>query len=330
MAVRGPGLWRCVSASGLAGPGTGCENARMSDAPTDLQSRDTLTRFLLARAGLRGAHVDLTETWQAVRQRGDYPEAVADALGRFCAVAALFTSHIKVDGRLSVQARGEGAVRTLFAECTSRGGLRAIARHDAPADIASFKPTDLGPGAVLAITIETQSPGQREPQRYQGMVDLLSADFDTAFEAYFQQSEQLPSRLVLAVSAQRAVGLLLQQLPADHRDPDGWDRANALLQTLGTEELHDTEVQTLLWRLFHEEDISVQAQQALGFACSCSRERVEEVLTSIGEGEALASLEDGTSQVQCEFCGQQYRFSEAQVRALFQTRPTAPGSERLN
>src|SRR3546814_8713966 len=123
----------------------------------------------------------------------------------------LFTGHAKVDGRLSVQLRGEGRLRTLFTECTAVGTLRGIARlAEDDASPVSRDLRELGPGAMLVITIENRGAAGREPLRYQGVVALEADDLATAFEQYFRQSEQLPTRLLLAADAGHAAGLLLQ------------------------------------------------------------------------------------------------------------------------
>src|SRR5690606_21125858 len=126
--------------------------------------RDHLTRFLLPRAGVRGVHVHLGDTWQRIAASDDYPPGVRGLLGEAAVASALFTGHVKVDGRLSVQLRGEGALRTLFAECTAAGTLRGIARMAGEAgDIDGLR--DLGRDALLAITIENPGIGRREPNR---------------------------------------------------------------------------------------------------------------------------------------------------------------------
>jgi molecular chaperone Hsp33 len=291
--------------------------------------RDTLSLFLLDEAGVRGALVHLDASWQAIRARAPYPEPVARRLGETCAAAALFTGHTKLDGRLSVQLRGAGALRTLFAECTAEGSLRGIAHYQEPLP-EPLTPRAFGEGSVLAITIETLPPGAQEMVRYQGLVGLEADTLAEAFEAYFAQSEQLPTRILLACDGERAAALLLQQLPAGHGDPDGWTRANALFDTLGTDELLATPDETLLVRLFSQETVRLLGQRPLRFGCSCSRERVEDTLRSLGEDEILASLRDGMAEVHCDFCGQSYRFDEPQLRGLFHvTEVNAPSSERL-
>ncbi len=291
------------------------------------------TRFLLPRAGVRGVAVELGSAWQEIQAHVDYPPRARALLGQSCAAAALFTGHAKVHGRLSLQLRSQGALRTLFAECTAQDTLRGIVRladeaegADAPADLRQ-----LGEEAMLAITIENPGLDPREPQRYQSLVSLDAATLDAALEAYFVQSEQLPTRLLLAADGTRAAGLMLQRLPGDEGESDGWDRACALFETLGTAELLGTDTETLLHRLFHEEGADVLARRPLAFACSCSRDRVSGMLEALGAEEARAALQgDGRVEVHCEFCGRSYVFEEPEIEELF-TRDVVevPGPERL-
>lgn len=296
------------------------------------QTHDALLRFLLPAAGVRGVAVRLDETWQAMASRAEYPHAVAELLGEAAVAAALFTGHAKVDGRLSVQLRARGALRTLFAECTAAGTLRGIAQFDPDAPPPSRDLRTLGgDDTVLAITIENPSLGGRDPVRYQGLVELAADNLGEAFEGYFRQSEQLPTRLLLACDGERAAGLMLQKLPGDEGDLDGWIRAGALFDTLGREELLALAPADIVHRLFHEESPENLGEKPLRFACSCSQERVAAMMVSLGVEEAGAAVEagGGEAQVRCEFCGQEYRFSQAQVDGLFRASaaqlPAAPG-----
>jgi molecular chaperone Hsp33 len=287
----------------------------MTDSP--IAGGDRLTRFLLPGAGVRGVHVRLERSWQRIRSNDDYPPAIAELLGEAVVASALFTGHVKVDGRLSVQLQGGGAVRTLFAECTASGTLRAIARlaEDEPVP-ASRDLRQLGADAVLAITIENPGLHGREPVRYQGLVPLESDSLAGAFEDYFRQSEQLPTRLLLAAGEDRATGLMLQRLPGDEGDADGWTRACALFDTLGPAELLEAPADALLQRLFHEDGVELLGGRDLAFGCSCSRDRVAAMLGALGPDEARASVIDGAARVRCEFCGERYEFDRAQVEAL--------------
>ena len=278
-----------------------------------------MTRFLLPAAGVRGVTVRLEETWRTVGGRASYPPSARELLGEASAAAVLFTGHTKVDGRLSIQLRSQGSLRSLFAECTAAGTVRGIAQlaggDDAPRDLR-----DLGDDALLAITIENPGLDPREPQRYQSLVGLQASRLAEAFEDYFRQSEQLPTRLLLSADGDHACGLMLQKLPGDEGDDDGWSRAGALFDTLGEAELLATSVPVLLHRLFHEESPQILTQRPVRFGCSCSRERVESMLQSLGEEEATAALADGVAEVRCEFCGQEYRFSALQIAELFSQR----------
>ncbi len=294
----------------------------MTDSTPTPRDRDQLTRFLIETAGVRGVRVNLHETWEQIRTRAEYPAAAAELLGEAAAAAALFTGHAKVDGRLSVQMRGQGALRTLFAECTAAGTLRGIAQIAEDGGEVSRDLRDLGPDAVLAITIENHAlVNGRDPARYQGLVALESDSLSGAFEDYFRQSEQLPTRLLLAADERQAAGLMLQKLPGDHGDEDGWARVGALFDTLTSRELLECSAQDLLTRLFHEDGVQVLGGKPLQFACSCSRERVEGMLVSLGQDEAEAAVAaaGGQAQVRCEFCGQSYRFSPEEVASLFTT-----------
>ncbi|MBV6868895.1 Hsp33 family molecular chaperone HslO [Xanthomonas axonopodis pv. desmodiigangetici] len=295
-----------------------------------MTDHDQLSRFLLPAAGVRGVHVRLTKAWHDIQGAAAYPPAARQLLGEAAVAAALFTGHTKVDGRLSVQLRGNDILRTLFAECTAAGTLRGIVQlaedADAPTDLR-----ELGEAALLAITIENPGLDPREPQRYQSLVGMQAPDLAEAFETYFQQSEQLPTRLLLAAGPDQAAGLLLQKLPGDEGDNDGWTRIGALFDTLGAPELLSVAGQDLLHRLFHEEAPQLLSSKPLSFGCSCSRERVASMLQSLGEEEARAAAEaTGEVEVRCEFCGREYHFPLTALDVLFNAaQPSQEAPERL-
>jgi len=295
-----------------------------------MTDHDQLTRFLLPAAGMRGIHVRLTKAWQDIQGAAEYPPAARQLLGEAVVAAALFTGHAKVDGRLSVQLRGNDTLRTLFAECTAAGTLRGIVQlaqgADAPVDLR-----ELGAPALLAITIENPGLNRGEPQRYQSLVEMQAPELSAAFETYFQQSEQLPTRLLLAAGPDQAAGLLLQKLPGDEGDDDGWTRIGALFDTLGAPELLSVDGQDLVHRLFHEEQPQLLGSKRLSFGCSCSRERVASMLQSLGQEEASAAAQaTGEVAVRCEFCGREYHFSLTALDILFsEAQPSQDAPESL-
>jgi molecular chaperone Hsp33 len=280
-------------------------------------AEDVLHRFLLERAGVRGVIVRLGAAWREVAGRAEYPAPLLDLLGQTLAASALLTGNIKFDGALSVELKSKGALRLLFAECTDTGRLRGLARWNE----ALPEPLSLSelPQAIMAITIGQAERGQR----YQGLVDLGHPELATALENYFQQSEQLPARFVLAANGQNAVGLMLQKLPGEGghdtaHDEDGWPRVEQLTATLGRDELLSTSPEEVLYRLYHEEVVRLFKPHPLAFGCSCSRERVEAMLRSLGREEIEATLasQNGTIEVTCEFCAREYTFDRVDAEHL--------------
>lgn len=284
--------------------------------PESLRSTDTLHRFLIEGAGVRGVLVRLNESWETIRDADAYPAAVATLLGETAVAASLFGGHTKIEGSVSVQFKGRQSLRTLFAEYRAPGFVRGIARWEDPLP----EPLTLhgaGEGGVLAITLESPTPGQREPTRYQGLVGLDADSLAHAFEAYFSQSEQLPTRLVFSVGGGVAAGMLLQTLPGSEADPDAWTRVQALFETMSPQELREADPASLLYRLFHEDGVRVLGEQPLAFRCSCSRERVGGMLLGLGREEAFAALQDDAVQITCEFCNRAYRFDRVDLSQLF-------------
>ncbi|MDR2013745.1 MAG: Hsp33 family molecular chaperone HslO [Rhodanobacter sp.] len=282
-------------------------------------SNDFLHRFQLERAGARGALVRLDETWQRVHANDEHSTPLADLLGKTLAASALLMSPIKFAGRLSIHLRDSGPLRLLFADCTHDGELRGIVRWEGA---QPKEPIQLAPSARLAITIENAVTDTR----YQGLVPVEGADLAQAFEGYFERSEQLSTRIVLARNGDRCGGLMVQQIAGDGGaaigDVDGWNRVCHLLATLMPTELLELPPQQILLRLFHEEGIRLQAAQPLAFGCTCSRERVEDMLRALGRGENDALLsEQGSIQVNCEFCNRRYVFDAHDIAAVFAVRP---------
>ena len=222
--------------------------------------------------------------------------------------------------RLTTRADDDPAIALL-----DRDGVYGAPRFHAAAKAVGIR-------AIIGaeLTIAPAADG-REPVRYQGLVALESDSLAGAFEAYFRQSEQLPTALLLAANGERAAGLMLQKLPGETGDEDAWRRVEALFDTLHAPELLAGPDTDLLWRLFHEDGVRVLSQQPLTFHCSCSLARVEEMFQGLGEAEAMAALQEGEARVHCEFCGRDYRVDAGRMQALFApgARPNASGSPGL-
>jgi len=281
---------------------------------------DLLHAWVLPELGVRGAAVRLGAGYRDILKHQPYPDAVGRWLGEALAAAALLQTGIKFNGRLSLQLQGGTALKLLYVESTSDGDLRGIARfadEDFSADFA-----DAASGAVLAITLEPH-----RGERYQGIVPLLGDNLAETLEGYFAQSEQLPTRLLLAGDGSHAAGLLLQRLPTEGGsaqvvDPDGWNRALHLLGTVAPTELLNTSSELLLHRLFHDVGQISRDPLPLHVRCRCSRDKVADVLRRIGRDDAFAAThEHGHAQIVCEFCGRTYRFDPIEIEQLFQPQP---------
>ncbi|HEY0198023.1 MAG TPA: Hsp33 family molecular chaperone HslO [Rhodanobacter sp.] len=278
---------------------------------------DTMHRFLLERAGVRGVLVRLGPAWREVAGRAEYPPALRALLGEALAASAMLTGNIKLDGALSIELKSTGALRLLFAECNDQGRLRGLARWDDP--LPQPLALDTLPGAIMAITIGNIERGQR----YQGLVDLQHAGLADALENYFVQSEQLPARILLATDGEHAVGLMLQKIPDEGGsdvvpDEDAWNRIVHLTATLGAPELLATAPEQLIHRLYHEESARMSDPRPLAFGCSCSRERVTAMLRSLGRDEVEAALASRHDEIEviCEFCAQRYYFDRIDAEHL--------------
>lgn len=291
-----------------------------------MRDGDTLRRFIFERFPVRGYVVHLDASWRALIEHHDYPEVVRDALGEAVAATMLLAATLKFDGLLTLQMQGPGPMHLLVVQATHRMALRGVARWrgalpEAPASLEA-----LSGGGQLTVTVESADRNSR----YQGIVPLAGQRLGGCFEAYFARSEQLPTRLWLAATPERAAGLLLQRLPSgasasaeevEHSaaaaDED-WSRVLHLAATLTPEELAGLPGSELLRRLFHEEDVRLFEPGPVFFQCTCSRERVNGILRSLGESEVRDILaERGAVEVRCEFCNRAWQYDAVDVAGLF-------------
>ena len=278
---------------------------------------DRRQRFLFEYANVRGELIHLDQALREVQTRRDYPAPVARLLGEAMAAAGLLSSVLKFKGSLILQLQGKGPVTMLVASATHDRDLRAVARHADAGALPGNEALDaLTGGGHLAITIDPDD----SRERYQGIVALDRPSLAETVDGYFNQSEQLPTRIWLACDGERAGGLLLQRLPDhDHGDPDAWNRAEHLAGTITDEELLALDPEAIVRRLFHEETIRLFDPEILRFHCHCSRERLGRVLVGLGREEADSILEEqGQLEAQCDFCGATYRFDAVDLGQLFE------------
>lgn len=275
-----------------------------------MSNLDSMQRFTFDQTDVRGELVGLHKSLSAVLSKHDYPQALKIELGKLMAASALMSATLKYEGRLCLQVRLPGDVSLIQAETTNTGEMRAIARYD---ESKSIDTVTLA-GGQLVITLE---PAVGKP--YQGVVPLESDLLNEAFEYYFKQSEQLGSRFWLECDGTIASGFMLQQLPAsEQEDLDAWDRLSHLASTLRAEELLTLDNQTLLYRLYHEEQVRIFDESPLRFACTCSKERTGNAIAKIGFEDLMEIIdEQGKVLIDCQFCLQHYSFNKDDIHNLF-------------
>jgi len=278
---------------------------------------------------VRGRLVRLGTAVDAILAAHDYPEPVAALLGEACALAALVGSSLKFEGRLIVQAQGDGPVRYVVADYDTSGTLRGYCRFDA-AEVAAVSNGFSRPGAqtllgqgVFIMTLD-QGP---DFDRHQGITPIEGESLSLCAEHYFAQSEQVPTKVRLAVgqvttetgTAWRSGGAMIQMVAGDvtrGSTEDVWDRSRALFQTLGDDELIDPTItpDVLLFRLFHEDGVRLEQPLPLAAVCRCSPERIVGVLGSFSAAERADMVEDdGKIRVTCEYCSTIYALDPAEV-----------------
>lgn len=285
---------------------------------TDFPADDLVAGFQIETWPVRGRMVRLGGIIDDIIRRHDYPDPVANLLGEACALAALVGASLKFEGRLIVQAQGDGAVSYVVADYDTSGALRGYCRFD-PERVEALTHGFARPGAhsllgdgVFVMTVD-QGP---DFDRTQGVTPIEGETLALCAEHYFAQSEQLPTRVRLAVGEQdggwRAGGAMIQLIAGDLARGDteeAWSRTQILFETLGEEELTDPELTAdrLLYRLFHEDGVRMFEPRSLRAACRCSAESVLGMLRSFPIGERAEMIEpDGMIRVTCEYCSRTY------------------------
>jgi molecular chaperone Hsp33 len=275
---------------------------------------DAVTPFLFEHRNVRGAWVEIGAGVSDMLGHRDYSADVRRLVGESCAAVALLAAQTAFAGRLSLQfQRGRGAIKLLVAQADEKLNVRGMAKADAGATGTLDTLLD---GGVLGLTIE----GARGGQDYQALVEAKGTTLAHALEVYFNQSEQLPTRLCLAGTPERLVGLLIQRLPPrEQADDDAhWAHLQALFGTLSADELGAAEPGELMLRLFPGEDVRVFQPKPVQLVCRCSHASISAMLVSLGRQELEQILaERGEVEVTCEFCGKVYRYSPGDMLALF-------------
>ena len=291
---------------------------------------DTLYRFLFANAPVKGELVQLPHTWHTIThtaKKRAYPAVVTEILGQMTAACTLLSANLKFDGSMIMQIHGDGPIQLLVVECRSDLTIRATAKVaenaniDAQMDLQTL--LNQNGNARFAITLD---PNERQPgqQPYQGIVPLHGETIAEILMHYMSASEQLDTHIELAANSHSCAGVLLQKLPlhggvqSESQNLHVWDELCSIVKTVGAEELLNTDADTLMHRLFWQYPLEHSTEQNVQFGCTCSPQKVTDMLKMLGEDEASDMLsEQNHVEVSCDFCGQAYELTAEQVRALF-------------
>lgn len=283
----------------------------MSSSEFQAPPGDVLIPFLFEDQAVRGAIVSIDSGIEEMFGSRPYPPGLRELVAQASAAMPLLATHLKNEGKINLQFQGSGDLALLVAQVDHELTVRGTAKFS---DQANGSFSELLADGTLALILEPRS-GQ---QHYQAVVPVVGEGLADALEGYFRQSEQLDTRLLLAVSDHRLTGLLVQRLPAQDDDAgDYWDHVCALMDTLGADELAAEPAPTILHRLFHGENLRVFEPREVTLRCQCSHASISGMLVSLGRDELQPVLDErGEVEVTCEFCGHSYQYSPAEIEIL--------------
>lgn len=280
-----------------------------------MKVKDQFYRFVFNDAAVRGEIVQLKDSWQAILDRHEYPPVVRDILGQAMAATVLLGGTIKFLGSITLQIHSNDLASMLVVQVKTNKTIRAMASYDE--EVLQSELRNMFNDAKMVITIEMDNASDQ----YQGIIELGGKDIATALEEHLRQSEQLETRLWLAVDEQTASGFLLQKMPGDtnpDKRKDDWNRVLLLANTLKDEELKALSPEDILHRLYHEDNILLFTPDQVEFACTCTKEKIEKTLHSLGYKEVKDILsQQGSVEIDCHFCNQHYEFDSIDVETMF-------------
>ncbi|MCL1059432.1 Hsp33 family molecular chaperone HslO [Shewanella gelidimarina] len=275
-------------------------------------TKDNLYRYLFENASVRGELVQLEKSYQEVIAAHDYPLAIQHLLGELMAATSLVTATLKFSGDISIQLQGDGPVSLAVINGNNLQQLRGVSRWTG--DIAKDAPLQALFGKGHMVITLTPNDGER----YQGVVALDKETLGECLEAYFEQSEQLPTKIKLFANTKQAAGIFLQVLPTDGEHNDDFEHLSVLTETVKQEELFELEAEDVLHRLYHEEEVLLFDPVAVTFSCTCSKERSAQAIRTVAKEEIDSIIaEEGKIEMGCEYCNSKYVFDSIDVEAIY-------------
>ncbi|MEZ7276899.1 Hsp33 family molecular chaperone HslO [Pseudoalteromonas sp. 68 DY56-GL68] len=278
--------------------------------------QDLLHRYIFDQLDVRGELVQIDQTYQEMIANHNYPAPVQALLGELLVATCLLTATLKFEGEIAVQLQGDGPVKYAVINGDDKQNMRGIARLQGEVQGNTIK--DLIGNGYMVITI-TPTKGER----YQGIVPLEHDSLDKCLESYFEQSEQLKTRLWFATevttNSAKAAGLFLQVLPVNkEKSVEDFTHLEALSNTIKDEELLHLDANTVLTRLYHEDNPQLFEPQKITFRCGCSREKTITALVNLGQDALLEDVKaNGEVKISCHYCLKDYIFNEQDIKAIF-------------
>ncbi|SLM64904.1 MULTISPECIES: Hsp33 family molecular chaperone HslO [Dickeya] len=287
-----------------------------------MANHDQLHRYLFENHAVRGELVTVSDTFQQMLANHDYPQPVKNVLGEMLVATSLLTATLKFSGDITVQLQGDGPLKLAVINGNHQQQMRGVARLQGEIAADSSLHDMIGNG-YLVITITPT-----EGERYQGVVGLEGDNVASCLENYFQQSEQLPTRLFIRTGEHDgracAAGMLLQVLPAQQGNRDDFDHLTQLTATVKSDELFGLSANDVLYRLYHQENVTLYEPQPVAFRCHCSRARCADALMTLQPEEVSDMLaQDGQIDMHCDYCGSHYLFNAQDIADIRQSAPSA-------
>jgi molecular chaperone Hsp33 len=297
--------------------------------------QDTLQRFVFESTPVRGNLVNLTQTLQQALNKQHLPTGLRKALGELMAASALLAATLKMNGSLVMQIQSKGVLKLLVVECNSDVGstikMRATAKWSGEVTDNQnlFELIEQG---QFMITLDP-----KDGQAYQGIVPIEGDSISAVLENYMMRSEQIDTKIWLSCDGDSAAGMLIQKLPetmnqeTQIHDEDIWNRVGYLASTVTDDELLNLPTETLITRLFHEEDVRLFEPSITQFFCSCTRESVSNMLRMLGDEEVNSIIEEqGRIEVNCDFCNAHYAFDKIDAAQLLVTEAAVITSPKIH
>lgn len=293
---------------------------------------DAIQKLLFKQANARGQTATIDESYRkAFEHQQDVPRSVRRLAGQVAVAALLIEGALQLKGSVLLQIAGSGPVEFLMAEARDDFSYRITVRMKKGVDVSSIKDD-----ASLAELVNIDGSGRcglvldpadrpREQQPYVALVPLVGGTFSEALESYFKSSEQVETTIRVAADENSAGGVMVQKMPADggslpeDYDAEGWSRIRLFVESVKTEELLGLPASEIDRRLFWEENPLVTMEAEPSFRCTCSEEKMLDVIHQMGRETAMEMLDDnGVIEVSCDFCGRRLELAKEQVEKLFE------------